>query len=436
MPILVASIVSLVVLVPCHGLCARAVAVPIAINASELRPGMVVTRSVRNRYTVLISVNSTLTTASIRRLQELDPDELIYVADPLLDKRVDFADDSDDYEMACTVHRHVVGAMEGIHQKLGHQADLTPGDVSGLKKAMADVLGLLRQQPVASAYLIKTKSADEYLHTHVANVFYLSMLLARQIQTYVAQERQRMSAGSDYRVFMDLEPLGLGALLHDVGMLPLVKLYHTSGELSAGQMDDIRRHPTIGAERLPQTIPPAARHIVRHHHENMDGSGYPDGLRGASLHVFTRVIRIADAFDAGTSATVYREAKSMARLLWEISAGPYRHHYDPAIVKVFLGLVQPFTIGMRLQLSDGTYGVVVRHNRQHPFAPVVIVAFDEKGRRLPDPAIGRPIDLAGQTGLRIIGQGRERLTYVHTVSGDLITSKPHDASRLFAMVYP
>ena len=79
----------------------------------------------------------------------------------------------------------------------------------------------------------------------------------------------------------------------------------------------------------------------------MDGSGYPDGLGGDQLHVFTRIVRIADAFDAATSTSVYKEAKSPVRVLWEISTGPYARFYDPALVRTLTKLVQPFPIGAR-----------------------------------------------------------------------------------------
>ena len=188
---------------------------------------------------------------------------------------------------------------------------------------------------------------------------------------------------------------------------------------------------------LPDGLPAVARYIVRHHHEHVNGSGYPGGLASPNLHVLARIVRIADAFDAGTSTTVYRDAKSPARVLWEITAGPHKHHYDPVVAKVFIGLIQPFPIGARLRLSDGTYGVVVRHSPRRPFAPTVIVAFDDKGRRIPAESIARPIDLAGQIQLRIVSMGRERLSYIYNTTPKVpAQATSRRSGELFSLVYP
>ena len=70
-------------------------------------------------------------------------------------------------------------------------------------------------------------------------------------------------------------------------------------------------------------MPSAAKMVVRWHHENFDGSGYPDRKPGSSLHVFVRIARICDAFDAATSEKFYKQAKSPVRALWEMTFGPY-----------------------------------------------------------------------------------------------------------------
>ena len=415
----------------------RASALPIAIELSELRPGMVLAHAVANQYSTLVTANTTLAEGHIQRLRELEFDGLVQVVDPLLDSCVEFADDSADHKLAAKVHRQVVQALEAVGENLRPRTTLSSGDLFELQTVLASTMDQLQDHPVAAAYLVKTKSADEYLNAHVANVFYLSMLVGRQVREYVFRERRRMSASSDVKVQMDLKPLGLGALMHDVGMIPLASLYHHAGPLSQQQAEAMRRHPVVGAEQLPEGFPPAARCVVRSHHENMDGGGYPDGLCGSSLHVFTRIVRVADAFDAGTSQTMYRDAKTPARVLWEITAGPCKRHYDPVVAKVFVGLIQPFPIGARLRLSDGTYGVVVRHNPRQPFAPTVVVAFDGKGRRITKESIGRPVNLASQRQLRITSMGRERLTYIYSGTGVVPASPGVDqAGRLFSLVYP
>jgi len=152
--------------------------------------------------------------------------------------------------------------------------------------------------------------------------------------------------------------------------------------------------------------------IVRTHHENCAGMGYPAGLRGDQQHIFTRIVRLCDAYETATAKRVYANAKSPARALWEMTAGDYRHYYDPVLTKMFGSLIQPFPIGAKLRLSDGRTAVIVRYNRKMPFHPHVIVAFDEKGRRLDRHELSEVFVLGEQNNLYMAAFGDESLDYL------------------------
>jgi hypothetical protein len=188
---------------------------------------------------------------------------------------------------------------------------------------------------------------------------------------------------------------------------------------------------------LPYEIAPAARAIVRTHHENFDGTGYPSGLVADKIHVFSRIVRIADAYNAATAAHVYKEGRSPARALWEMSAGPYARFYDPVLMKVFTRLIQPFPIGAKLQLRDGRYAVVVRYNREDPFKPTVVIAFDVNGERLPNSKLEGPISLAERRDLRLQSFDDEQLSYLYGLTTfDETPVMPKDFSTFFEAVFP
>ena len=199
----------------------------------------------------------------------------------------------------------------------------------------------------------------------------------------------------------------------DLGMYPLKHLIYQDGPLTREERQAIRAHPIAGAGMLPEDFSPLARTIVRTHHENYDGTGYPNQLPGSQLHIFARIVRIADAFDAATALHVYRQAKSPARTLWEMLVGLYRRYYDPVLMKVFVQLIQPFPIGARLRLVDGRLAVVVRYNRRNPFLPTVVVAFDEYGEHLPHQDVEGPVELDEQYELRIHSYAGEELGYIY-----------------------
>ena len=188
---------------------------------------------------------------------------------------------------------------------------------------------------------------------------------------------------------------------------------------------------------LPESLSVIAKTVVRTHHENDDGTGYPRGLDHDGLHIFARIVRIADAFDAATSHQVYRAAKSSGRVLWEMTEGPYKKFYDPVLIRVLARLIQPFPIGAKLRLSDGRYAVVVRYNRKNPFQPHVLIGFDADDRRLAQGQIEGPLELHDQSQQRIAAWGAEDTSYIY--SDSLLHPKPvvaSDFETLFEASYP
>jgi putative nucleotidyltransferase with HDIG domain len=118
----------------------------------------------------------------------------------------------------------------------------------------------------------------------------------------------------------ELEVLRLGALLHDIGKIGVPdEVLRKPGALSDDEYRVIRMHPVLGA-RILRSVPFLARHlpIVELHHERPDGRGYPHGLRGDDIPMAARIVHVADAFDAITSARAYRRARPSGEALMEL----------------------------------------------------------------------------------------------------------------------
>ena len=229
-------------------------------------------------------------------------------------------------------------AMSEVNDRFSSRASIGSLNVSALHTSVTEVIQYLEDNPVSAALLYRNLDAGSYLSEHAGNVFYLSMILGAAVRDYVDTERRRTTACRwlDLKISMNLLPLGLGAMLCDVGMLPLQHLLTKTEPLSKEEREAVRKHPDAGADMLPPDFSAAARSVVRGHHENFDGSGYPSSQAGERIHVFSRIVRITDAYDAATASHVYKEAKSPARALWEMSVGPFARFYDPVLVKVFV----------------------------------------------------------------------------------------------------
>ena len=160
---------------------------------------------------------------------------------------------------------------------------------------------------------------------------------------YTAGHSERVSAlavsiGEQLTLDADtIEVLRLGALLHDVGKIGVPDdVLRKRGRLTADEWEAIRAHPTAGA-RILQSMPFLARHIpiVELHHERPDGSGYPYGLKGDAIPLPARIVHVADAFDAMTSARAYRPARLPVEAIDELRHGAGTD-FDPEAVDALI----------------------------------------------------------------------------------------------------
>ena len=138
----------------------------------------------------------------------------------------------------------------------------------------------------------------------------------------------------------EVRKVKFAGMLHDIGKIGVSrKIILKPSSLNAAEMAEMRRHPVIGAEIMrPVELLADASEIVRHHHEHFDGSGYPDGLQGEHIPVGSRIVLVADAFNAITTDRPYRKARSKAEAL-EVLKKHAGTQFDPRVVKALEGVI-------------------------------------------------------------------------------------------------
>jgi len=138
----------------------------------------------------------------------------------------------------------------------------------------------------------------------------------------------------------DILVLRRASQFHDIGKLVVdVSCIQKAGELTPEEWELIKKHPGVGASIIePLTFMERERDIIRHHHERLDGTGYPDGIGGNELDTLTRIITIADSYDAMTSRRNYRRNLTTTEAMGELwrCAGT---QFDPELVEIFAGVV-------------------------------------------------------------------------------------------------
>ena len=188
----------------------------------------------------------------------------------------------------------------------------------------------------------KTREADEMSRLHLATVEALATAIdAKDQTTHCHVRRVQIYAAGMGRVFnlssKEIEALKAGALLHDVGKLAVPDhILNKPGRLTTAEFERMKVHTTVGAQILERVnFPYPVVPIVRHHHEQWNGLGYPDGLKGEGIPLTARILSVVDCFDSVREDRPYRRGmtRKEARALLLRGAGT---HFDPRVVNLFL----------------------------------------------------------------------------------------------------
>jgi HD-GYP domain-containing protein (c-di-GMP phosphodiesterase class II) len=190
----------------------------------------------------------------------------------------------------------------------------------------------------------------------------------------------------------------LAALIHDVGMLAVpIEIYGREGPLDEEQQRVVESHTRIGAELVGRLLPTGAwlTEVTAMHHERLDGTGYPAGLRGMQIPPLARFLAVCDTYAACCTARPHRPARETRTAVTDVLLLAEKGALDQAAAERLLHL-SFYPLGSVVELADGGVGVVVATHAGHadlnsPARPVVALLVNAKGQLLPAP---RYIDLA------------------------------------------
>lgn len=198
--------------------------------------------------------------------------------------------------------------------------------------------------------ITRLKSKDEYTYMHSVAVCALMVNLAREL-------------GLDEDMVRDL---GMAGLLHDIGKMEVPDtLLNKAGQLSDAEFDIVRRHTIQGRDLLQSNggrVPDAALDVCLHHHERVDGKGYPFGLSGDSISLFARMGAICDVYDALTSNRAYKAAWKPAQAAAAMHG--WTGHFDPVLLFKFFRSIGVFPPGMLVRLMSNQLAVVLDNGRR------------------------------------------------------------------------
>jgi putative nucleotidyltransferase with HDIG domain len=215
--------------------------------------------------------------------------------------------------------------------------------------------------------LARIKNKDEYTYLHSLSVSALCISFAHHLD---------LPSG-------EIKALSIGGLLHDIGKVKMpLEVLNKPGPLTEKEFEIMKTHVAHGDCILRETagIDDTAMCVTRHHHERLDGSGYPEGLQGEQISQFGRIGAIVDIYDALTSERCYKEAiepPAVIRKLYEWSDS----YLDRKLVEQFILHMGIYPVGAVVRLRSGVIGVVVEQNETSLLDPVVRALYDTKRQR-------------------------------------------------------
>lgn len=260
--------------------------------------------------------------------------------------------------------------------------------VEQARALVEDISNSVLRQPHALISLARLKTADEYTYMHSIAVCALMIALARQLNLDENMVREA----------------GFAGLLHDIGKIGIpLKVLNKPGKLTDSEFAIVKSHPEVGARILIDSydVSPMVLDVCLHHHEKMDGTGYPHGLKGDTISMFARMGAVCDVYDAITSNRPYKKGWAPAdsiRKMAEWSKG----HFDEIVFQAFVKTVGIYPTGSLVRLESGRLAVVVEQNESSLLSPRVKVFYSAKNKM---PILQETLDLAQMVGKeKIIGR--------------------------------
>ncbi|HEX5843619.1 MAG TPA: HD-GYP domain-containing protein [Pseudomonas sp.] len=250
-----------------------------------------------------------------------------------------------------------------------------------------DISASVLRHPNALISLARLKHADEYTYMHSVAVCALMIALARQLGLDPAQVRDA----------------GLAGLLHDIGKMAVPgELLNKPGKLTDSEFACVRDHPEAGARMLLASgqVSPQVLDVCLHHHEKVDGSGYPHRLPAEQISLFARMGAICDVYDAITSNRPYKAGWDPAESIRKMAE--WQGHFDATLFQAFVKTVGIYPTGSLVRLASGRIGVVLEQQAGSLLTPRVKVFFSAKSKA---PIAQEVLDLGQLAGRdKIVGR--------------------------------
>lgn len=270
------------------------------------------------------------------------------------------SEDVQDLEKDFINHSKIINeTVEDVRNIFGEIRETKKIPLNELRESIIPIVYEVSDSKYLLPLLSALQAKDDYTYRHNIAVGAIANLIGKWM-------------GLDQQQLLQLTVAGL---LHDVGkMLIPETIVNKPGKLTYQEFIIMQKHTIYRYEILKETIGVTHRQalVALQHHERMDGSGYPMGIKGDKIDLFSRIVAVADVFHAMTSRRVYQDQFPFYKVVSEIERSMF-DSLDPAISIVFIEKIMSALIGSSILLSDGRAGKIVMVPKNYPTRPLIQV---------------------------------------------------------------
>ena len=246
-------------------------------------------------------------------------------------------------------------------------------NLESMRSLVDEITGSVMRNSGALIGLVRLKTKDDYTYMHSIAVCALMIALAKQLKL------------SDD----EIHDAGLAGLLHDIGKMQIPHdILNKPGKLTDVEFDIVKEHPLAGYHLLLKNNEsnPVVLDVCLHHHEKMDGTGYPKGLKAEQISLMAKMGAVCDVYDAITSNRPYKAGwcpSESIRKMAEWTKG----HFDAVVFEAFVKSVGIYPVGTLVRMESGRIGVIVEQNAKSLLLPKVRVFFSSKAMSYISPVL-------------------------------------------------
>ncbi|QIB70148.1 HD-GYP domain-containing protein [Aminipila butyrica] len=349
----------------------------IFVQTNQLKPGMIVGQTVMNEVSVvpLLQTDQKLTIRYIRRLRALNIPG-IYIKTKYSEDIIarGFVDP--------VLKQRITTDLKSVCRNFVSKSAITSQMANTLINVSSSLMDHILSKDEYILNMVEIKTFDNYTYSHCINVASLATLIGIQLGYSRVSLQELTSAG----------------LMHDFGKLEIpIGIINKPSSLTTDEFIVMKNHPTLAVNKLKSSMKISLTVLdgIASHHEKYDGTGYPNGLKGANIPLCGRILAVADVYDALTTARSYRPAWQTKDTL-DFMASNSGTHFDPDILNAFFKTISVYPVGTMVRLTDDSIALVIKNTPGCMLDPIIRILSSKKL------TAGMEINLAQTEALHIV----------------------------------